>query len=616
MADYASATVNIYNVSAISDTKILPSTAMSGYPKLNNISIKASPDETTCASFVLRSSTPINNLYVTVSDLTGSGGTIPSSVIDIKTVKCWYQGGSLNDGDPTITGRYLTPELLLHDDSLVNSTGDTAAKWNVSYLNGKNYLKLTNGLYVSNYQGPIIQGSKSQSSKNQSSEKYHKYKHSVIDAVTAAMRKVQYLHNKNDVKLISKSSYIDTSQSTSQLTSQSSYIDISQDSENLDYKFGYPQISEFPVEDSATLEPVNISKNYNKQFWVTLHVPSNSPSGNYSGTIILKSGTSTLKTIKIKLQVLPIVLPNPNIESSIFYCGMITDSGSICSDEKTVAQFTNETKDMLDHGVTNPALDSYWGLSYDQLTQELSIRKQLGVNNTNLYCGGLFFNNRATLPDIQYISSPYGVQDIFIYGPDESSLNDTTNRAIITSIHNAGGKVMDAQSSSQADSVADVLDLAVVSLDPSLNLSNKYHTYGHKIYSYANPQAISEYPRTFRLNYGLLLWQRNYDGAMDFAYQQSYGNIWNDFDGVWRDHVMAYPTMTGVINTIQWEGFREGTNDLRYLAALQSAIAANPSNSSSAVTYLNNLKNANLSNADLDAIRSQMADYTISLSNK
>lgn len=593
MANCASATVIIYDVPAISDQKILPAISMSGYPVLNNLSIQASPNETTCASFVLRSNTPVNNLDVTVSDLTGSGGTIPSSVIDIKTVKCWYQGGCLNDGDPTITGIYLTPELLLHDDSLVNSTGDTTAKWNVANPNGQNYIKLINESYVSNYQSSKKY---SQISKVTSSV-ISKPKNQVLSDVTKAMRSVQHLHSKNE--LMNKS-----------------YSDSSQGSENLDYMFGYPQISEFPVEDSATFKPLNISKNYNKQFWVTLHVPENSPSGNYSGIIRLRDDTKTLKTINIKLQVLPIVLPNANIESSIFYCGMITDSGSICSDEKTVAQFTNENKDMLDHGVTNPAIDSYWGLSYDQLTQALSIRKQLGIDNTNLYCGGLFFNNRDTLADIQYISSPYGVNDVFIYGPDESSLNDTTNRAIITSIHNAGGKVMDAQSLSQADSVADILDLAVVSLDPSLNLANKYHLHGHKIYSYANPQAISEYPRTFRLNYGLLLWQRNYDGAMDFVYQQSYGNIWNDFDGVWRDHVMAYPTMTGVIDTIQWEGYREGSNDLRYLAALQSAIAANPSNSSSAVTYLNNLKNADLSNADLDAIRSQMADYTISLSSK
>ena len=36
----------------------------------------------------------------------------------------------------------------------------------------------------------------------------------------------------------------------------------------------------------------------------------------------------------------------------------------------------------------------------------------------------------------------------------------------------------------------------------------------------------------------------------------------------YRDHVFAYPTTNGVIDTIQWEGFREGVDDTRYVASL------------------------------------------------
>jgi hypothetical protein len=56
---------------------------------------------------------------------------------------------------------------------------------------------------------------------------------------------------------------------------------------------------------------------------------------------------------------------------------------------------------------------------------------------------------------------------------------------------------------------------------------------------------------------------------MDYAYQQSFGNIWNDFDDMhWRDHVFAYPISNGVIDTIQWEGWREGEDDTRYIGTL------------------------------------------------
>jgi hypothetical protein len=60
---------------------------------------------------------------------------------------------------------------------------------------------------------------------------------------------------------------------------------------------------------------------------------------------------------------------------------------------------------------------------------------------------------------------------------------------------------------------------------------------------------------------------------MNFAYQYPFGAAWNDFDSPkrdkdYRDHMFTYPTSDGVIGTVQWEGFREGVDDTRYLATL------------------------------------------------
>ena len=60
---------------------------------------------------------------------------------------------------------------------------------------------------------------------------------------------------------------------------------------------------------------------------------------------------------------------------------------------------------------------------------------------------------------------------------------------------------------------------------------------------------------------------------MDYAYQHGFGHVWNDFDDkTYRDHVFAYPTLNGVIDTVQWEGFREGVDDVRYLTTLRALI--------------------------------------------
>jgi len=74
-------------------------------------------------------------------------------------------------------------------------------------------------------------------------------------------------------------------------------------------------------------------------------------------------------------------------------------------------------------------------------------------------------------------------------------------------------------------------------------------------------------------NFGLLLWSVNYDGAMTYAYQHSFGHGWNDFDSDrYRDHNMAYPTVDGVIGTVEWEGYREASDDVAYVTTLLNLI--------------------------------------------
>ena len=70
-----------------------------------------------------------------------------------------------------------------------------------------------------------------------------------------------------------------------------------------------------------------------------------------------------------------------------------------------------------------------------------------------------------------------------------------------------------------------------------------------------------------------MLWKYKYDGAMPYAYQHSFGSAWNDMDhNNFRDHMFAYPTSIGVVDTISWEGFREGVDDVRYINTLEKYI--------------------------------------------
>jgi len=132
---------------------------------------------------------------------------------------------------------------------------------------------------------------------------------------------------------------------------------------------------------------------------------------------------------------------------------------------------------------------------------------------------------------------------------------------------------------------------------------------------YANPQVGVEDPMSYRRNFGLVLWRAGFDGAMDYAYQHGFHHIWNDFDDrSCRDHVFAYPTVNGVVGTIQWEGFREGVDDVRYVATLEEAFAeAAPDKGAIAEEARRWLRSLDVPQADLDEARRQMVRWILKL---
>ena len=164
--------------------------------------------------------------------------------------------------------------------------------------------------------------------------------------------------------------------------------------------------------------------------------------------------------------------------------------------------------------------------------------------------------------------------------------------------------------------IGDLLNLAVYNGPLLPGEARKWHSVGHSIFSYGNPQVGVEEPETYRRNFGLVLWKAGYDGAMNYAYQHAFGDIYlDDDDEIFRDHVFAYPTVDGVIDTIQWEGFREGVDDVRYLTTLLKAIenakatGNNDDLANEAESWLATIDLA----GDLQALRAKMVEWILRL---
>ena len=380
--------------------------------------------------------------------------------------------------------------------------------------------------------------------------------------------------------------------------------------------------------DAKQLRPISIPAGSTQQFWVTVHVPEDAQAGTYRGTIRLDAAEAPPLELGMTIEVLPFRLEEPLLEYSIYYRGRLTPDGkgSISSEGKSQSQYLAEMLNLKAHGVTHPTCYQPCGELLDRI---IRLRKQAGITVDPYYSLGLGTGAPQTAEALEAMKrriragvaqfGNHGIKEVYSYGIDEASGSRLkAERDAFNAVHQAGAKVFVACSTGAFELVGDLLDLAIHAGRPLPEEAEKWHGAGQRIFSYANPQVGVEEPETYRRNFGLALWQAGYDGACNYAYQHAFGHIWDDFDNnSYRDHVFTYPTVDGVIDTIQWEGFREGVDDVRYLTTLLGAIEqakANPAARPLAAEAEKWVAQMDL-DADLGKLRAKMVEWTVRLSS-
>jgi hypothetical protein len=335
--------------------------------------------------------------------------------------------------------------------------------------------------------------------------------------------------------------------------------------------------------DTKELQPVSIAAGESQQFWLTVHVPETTAPGVYRGAVRLTAANVPPLELALAINVLPFCLEEPVLQYSMYYDGRLVPDGEsrIDGKAKSESQYLAEMQNLRAHGVTHPLCYEPLGKSLDRAIQ---LRKQAGIAVDPLYLPGISAGHRPTAQSLDGLRevvgiakrqlAEHGIKEFYVYGQDEAAGDELRGeREAFQTVHEAGGKVFVACYHGAFELVGDLLDLANLSGPLAPREARKWRDAGGKIFSYGNPQSGPEQPETYRRNYGLALWKAGYDGAMDWIYQSNCGRIYDDFDhSNYRDMVFAYPTADGVIDTVQWEGFREGVDDVRYLATLLRAI--------------------------------------------
>lgn len=547
-ASFDNKELDVYIVNPVSSAKILSNTFPLPGIKNSAINISAAIGEKTSASFVIRSlNDKIINLLPITSDLKSHNSVLSSDVLDIKVVKCWFQGGTAWEDIRASSKSIMTPELLLKDDSLIK----------INESEGLNYIKID----------------------SQSNNIFY--------------------------KLISEK-------------------------KNIGLRSVIASVKEFSIKDSKELMPITIDKNNNKQYWITFRIPNDANPGMYNGEISLVANGRQIETIAINLEIYPFSLDVSKLEYGLYYRGVLVEGdGSISSEHKNEEQLKAELLNMIEHGVDNPVVYQPF-TNYNLLKKVLKIRKEVGLINKPLYYLGIRTenpNNKIAIArykkeaiELNKIAKEYAINKCYIYGIDEAESEMLLRQRFVWSeIQKTGVGIFAAGwKTGSFELIGDAIDVFIDGQTPSRTISHQFHSLGKKIFSYNRPQAGVENPFVYRKNYGLRLWQLNYDGVINYAYQDGFGDIWNDFDHAkFRDHCFTYPTVNGVIDTIAWEGFREGINDVKYISTLENKIndcstdLKYESRVKDAVTYLNKIRD--YAGDDLDGVRKGVAHHILKL---
>ena len=582
----APAALDIRVVPAISSVKRLPDQEPPDVLETDGIRFLAARGEFEPASFLLRSRENLDGVQLKAGPLKGEAGEIPAANLDLKVVKVWYQDGTAWHsyfGDAT--HRERVPELLLNDETLIRVDDEKKG----------NFLRVGEEYRWISYQ-------------QDEAETYFNY-----------------------------------------LTE--------------------------PVADASTLQPIALKAGEYKQIWATLKVPSDAAPGIYEGVITLERRGKPLGTVTVTARVLPFELPAPatyyDLEKPFFvsiYSTGILEIADVFGvpDDLAIAQQKRIYQNLKNHNVLNPRSETNLRLWFEprkndpakgavRLRTELPLLKEAGLvtkpllSSESLYSarksteemkpgefekGGEALKKRLTLFR-DTVRDVLGHTDIYATSWDEAGVTlikgMRDQNIFLADFPDLKMWVTTAQDK-HSHMAGYLIDYANQAGWPTREQAATWHALGAKIASYASPHTGVENPDTYRRWEGMARYKANYDGSFNYKlytqlhptiYERQKANTWNDSaTGVatFRTFNMVYPVKEGLIDTLAWEGFREGIDDIRYATLLKQRAQAAEQSGNQKARHLGRkallwLETTDMEKADLQTVRREMITYILEIDN-
>ena len=552
-AGLAASPVAFYAVPAMSDVMRTPDV----YPIDGRIGgeVRATlaQGEFESASFELFAFKNFTSVELKVSDLKGPGGATLAA--DLRVVKCWFQNGNAWVSYFDDVGLKLVPELLLHDEHLIEVNTEKVANYARVMRNGK-----ATKVWISAPKG--------------------------LDA------------NSFDP-----------------------------------YDPGF--------RDAETIQPVALERDAFKQFFLTCHAAKGQKPGVYRGAIALRAGGAKLGEIPVAVRVLPFELPMPrgyqNYDQLYFYSCM----GAMPSRERMVLlcgndrargerSFRNWMQSLYDHSVFHAPYIDAGNVDCLPLLKEIGFPLNPLTGNLMVPWFGLNFGGRMSFQ--QLMSAKYGAEkckafyDAYVpgsqilvgHGDEQGTAFVTTHREFYQYFNEKGIKVGCAGHDALMIKGGYAFGYYPMGGEPdNLEKARAWHELGNEpVGFYASQHTGSENPQFVRMQHGMLGYLSGL--TMTYNYEFAIGS-WNDrVNELYKPMAITYSCGDGLMETIQYAGFREGCDDIRYATYLKGLAREADAHGTikaqiaarKALHYLALLKRDKM---DLNAVRAEMIEHILKI---
>lgn len=358
---------------------------------------------------------------------------------------------------------------------------------------------------------------------------------------------------------------------------------------------GSQYAEQFIVTPEALFEgaTIDVDGEDTREWWITVRVPDDAAPGLYTGTATMSPGEGDAVELPVTLEVLPVTLREPEGYAFGMYWGPLRQDDM--TEERILAQLT----DMREHNMNTVALnapatmsigaDGQYEYDLQTVTEMLQVLRDNGLDapvpwsysfppiETDFGSEEHFAQVKAF---VEYATAHFaerGLGEVLWYPRDEPWHGERREQCLV--LLQAIKQVPDARTyvTTQYETALEFdpwLDVRCHTLSLSggfdpVTVRESAAASGDTYWWYTN--ACREYPDVMRFKGGFFFWKTGATGQLYWAYQYPHSNPTDDRDGI--DWCAAYPSETGPIPTIEWEGLREGIDDFRLVHTLELEIA-------------------------------------------